>query len=140
MPPIYKALSAKYRNRLRFAFVNAESQVSGSLSKHFEVDKFPTLLIQNPKADLDETEFHQIYDGKMKLDQLDKFIQPYALSPEEKKADRVIDSKEQTTMDKSRDQSGLLAFKTAQQLEEKILSDEKASLVYVCKKDEIKHI
>ena len=58
MPPIYKALSAKYRNRLRFAFVNAESQVSGSLSKHFEVDKFPTLLIQNPKADLDETEFH----------------------------------------------------------------------------------
>ena len=140
VPPIYKALSAKYRNRLRFAFVNVESQVSTQLAKNFEVEKFPTLLIQNSKADLDETEFHQIYNGKMKLDLITNFVDPYALSPENKKEDRVIDSKQQTAMDKSRDQSGLVAFKDSKQMEEKIINDEKAALVYVCKKDELKHI
>ena len=28
MPPIYKALSATFRNRLRFAFVNMEASVA----------------------------------------------------------------------------------------------------------------
>lgn len=47
VPPIYKALSATFRNRLRFAFVNMEASVAGELSDEFATTKWPTLLVQN---------------------------------------------------------------------------------------------
>jgi hypothetical protein len=47
VPPIYKALAANFRNRLRFAFVNVESSASADLAKDFDVEKWPTLLVQN---------------------------------------------------------------------------------------------
>ena len=42
---------------------------------------------------LDETEFHHEYHGKMKLEELVEFARPFALSQEDKKQERVIDSK-----------------------------------------------
>ena len=67
MPPIYKALSAVYRNRLRFAFVNIESQVSGDIAKEYDINKWPTLMVFNDKVAEDDTEDHERFKGNMKL-------------------------------------------------------------------------
>ena len=40
VPPIYRALAAHYRNRLRFAFVPAEAQVAAELTDKFGVEKW----------------------------------------------------------------------------------------------------
>jgi len=45
VPPIYKALSQNFRNRLRFAFVNTESIVANDLATEFGVSDWPTLLV-----------------------------------------------------------------------------------------------
>ena len=50
VPPIYKALSTNYRNRLRFAFVNIEAVVAKELATEFDVSNWPTLLVQNQFA------------------------------------------------------------------------------------------
>ena len=74
MPPIYKALSTNYYNRLRFAFVQVESEIGGELGTEFDVEKWPTLLIST-------TDGEKIpYDGKMKLPALKEFVDQYALN------------------------------------------------------------
>ena len=94
VPPIYKALSATFRNRLRFAFVNMEASVAGELADEFGTTKWPTLLVQNQFATGDDdSEAHQIFDGKMKLNELIDFVTPFALSDDNKMEDRVIRSK-----------------------------------------------
>lgn len=45
VPPIYKALSQHFRNRLRFAYVHVESHIGLELGKEMGVDSWPTLLI-----------------------------------------------------------------------------------------------
>ena len=75
VPPIYKALSATFRNRLRFAFVNVEASVSAELAGDFSVEKWPTLLVENGAGE----DGHAIFDGKMKLNELVEFVAPFAL-------------------------------------------------------------
>ena len=45
VPPIYKALATNFYNRLRFAFVQVESEIGGTLASEMEIEKWPTLLI-----------------------------------------------------------------------------------------------
>ena len=45
VPPIYKALSQNFRNRLRFAFVNLEAVAANDLAAEFGVSNWPTLLV-----------------------------------------------------------------------------------------------
>ena len=90
VPPIYKALSSTFRNRLRFAFVNVEASVSADLASDFGVEKWPTLLVENGG---DEEGTHAIFSGKMKLNELVDFVTPHALAESEKKEERVIASK-----------------------------------------------
>ena len=86
VPPIYRALAAHYRNRIRFAFVPLEAKVSKELAEKFDVKKWPTLLVHN-------SEGHFLYDGKMKLNELFDFAEGYALPEDQKKEERVIESK-----------------------------------------------
>lgn len=94
VPPIYKALSAQFRNRVRFAFVNVEASVSAEVAADFGVEKWPTLLVESAGEDGG----HDLYSGKMKLNELVEFVAPHALSDAEKKEERVIESKSQTTV------------------------------------------
>ena len=96
VPPIYRALAAHYRNRVRFAFVPAEAQAAAELAEKFEVEKWPTLLAHNPEG-------HFLYGGKMKLDALIEFVEGYALPEDQKKEERVIASKGQTSVNKMSD-------------------------------------
>ena len=92
-------MSAIYRNRLRFAFVNFEAQIANELADQFGTTKWPTLLVENQFATPDDdSESHHIYDGKMKLQDLVDFIDTFALSEDQKKEERVISSKTQTTI------------------------------------------
>lgn len=93
VPPIYKALSTHFRNRLRFGFTNPEASVSGELANEFGASKWPTLLIANTNGDE-----HLIYDGKMSLHELISFVEPYALSVDQAKGEYVIQSKKQTSV------------------------------------------
>lgn len=88
VPPIYRALAAHYRNRVRFAFVPAEAQAAAELAENFGVKKWPTLIITGVKG-------HLVFDGKMKLDALIEFVQGHALPEDQKKEERVIASKGQ---------------------------------------------
>ena len=88
VPPIYRALAAHYRNRVRFAFVAAEAQAAAELAEKFGVKKWPTLIITGVKG-------HLVYDGKMKLDGLIEFVEGHALPEDQKKEERVIASKGQ---------------------------------------------
>ena len=45
VPPIYKALATNYYNRIRFAFVQVESEIGATLADEFGVEKWPTLLV-----------------------------------------------------------------------------------------------
>ena len=87
VPPIYKALTTNFQNRLRFAFVQAESDIRVEISEKFGIEKWPTLLIETVDGE------KIVYDGKMKLPAINEFVEPYALSPENKKEDRVLGSK-----------------------------------------------
>jgi hypothetical protein len=93
VPPIYKALSAIYRNRLRFAFVNIESQAAGDIAKEYEVSKWPTLMVFNELVEDDDSEDHDRFGGKMKLKELKDFVEKFALAESDKKEERVIKSK-----------------------------------------------
>ena len=88
VPPIYRALAAHYRNRVRFAFVAAEAQAAAELAENFGVKKWPTLIITGVKGQL-------VFDGKMKLDALIECVQGHALPEDQKKEERVIASKGQ---------------------------------------------
>ena len=127
VPPIYKALSAQFRNRLRFAFVNVEATVSAELAERYGVEKWPTLLIE---SDVDGDE-HAVYDGKMKLNELVDFVEPFALSESEKKEERVISSKSQTTVNQQSDASGYMLLTVVSDIEDKILPEQEAALLLI---------
>ena len=97
VPPIYRALAAHYRNRLRFAFVPAEAQAAAELAEKFGVEKWPTLLVNGPAG-------HSLYGGKMKLDGLIDFVDSFALPEDQKKEERVIASKGQAGVNNMSDQ------------------------------------
>ena len=87
VPPIYKALASNFYNRLRFAFVQIESEIGPKLAEEFEIEKWPTLLVLT--ADGEKI----TYDDKMKLPIMKEFVAQYALSVGEEKEERVIGSK-----------------------------------------------
>lgn len=76
----------------------------------------------------------------MKLDQLIDFVKEHALSDEDKKDERVISSKSQTSMNQQSDSTGYMLLTTVGDIEEKILADWKASLLYVAHKDALTHV
>jgi hypothetical protein len=137
VPPIFKALSAHFRNQLRFAFVNVEAVYASTLADQFETTKWPTLLVANESGD---GEGHLVYDGKMKLNELIEFLEPQALPADQKKEERVISSKSQTTVNKRSDASGFMHFTKVSDIDEKILDDWKGALVYVAQKDKLDYM
>ena len=133
VPPIYKALAANYYNRLRFAFVQVESEIGADLGGEFDVEKWPTLLISTAEGEKIP------YDGKMKLPALKEFVDSYALNVGEEKEDRVIGSKKQSTLSNQVDKSGYMLLTNPFDIEEKIIDDQKAAIVYVASKDNMMH-
>ena len=142
VPPIYKALAANFRNRLRFAFVNVESSASADLAKDFDVEKWPTLLVQNQFAtpDTDGGDKHHVFDGKMKLPELIQFVEPFALAEDQKKEERVISSKSQTTVNQQNDESGYMLLTSVKDIEVKILAEHWGGILYVAQKDQLTHL
>ena len=132
VPPIYKALSATFRNRLRFAFVNVEASVSAELAGDYGVEKWPTLLVENGAED---GESHAIFGGKMKLNELIDFVAPFALPEDQKKEERVISSKSQTTVNQQNDASGYMLLTAVSDIEDKLLPESEAALLLIAQKD-----
>ena len=133
VPPIYKALASNFYNRLRFAFINVESEIGAPLGEEFEIEKWPTLLVHTTEGD------KVIYDGKMKLPALKEFVAPHALAEGEEKEERVIGSKTQTTLNNQKDKSGYMLLTNPADIEDKILSDQRAALIFVATKDNMLH-
>jgi len=59
----------------------------------------------------------------MKLGELSDFVATYALSESEKKEERVIESKSQTTMNKHNDASGFVQLTVVSDIEDKLLPE-----------------
>lgn len=135
VPPIYKALAANFRNRVRFGFTNPEASVSGELASQFDVSKWPTLLIAGETG-----ENHIVFDGKMKLNELIDFVTPYALPADQAKEERVISSKQQTTVNQQSDSSGYQLLTSFSDIESKILDNWQGSLLYVGQKDDLSYL
>jgi len=55
----------------------------------------------------DDTEDHDRFKGNMKLRELKDFVDKFALGENEKKEERVIKSKQDTTMNKESDANGI---------------------------------
>ena len=133
VPPIYKALATNFRNRLRFAFVQAESDIRVEISEKFGIEKWPTLLIETVEGE------RIVYDGKMKLPALNEFVTPYALSVDQKKEERVLGSKAQSTVSSRKDKTGYILLTNMPDFEEQIIGDQRAALVFVAQKDNMLH-
>ena len=71
----------------------------------------------------------------MKLNELIDFVAPFALPEDEKKEERVISSKSQTTVNNQSDSSGYLLLTSVVDLEEKVMPEWQATLLYVAQKD-----
>lgn len=119
VPPIYKALATHFRNRVRFGFTNPESAVSADLSREFSTEKWPTLLISTGGEDGSPL----LYEGKMKLHELIEFVEPHALTLEQAKDERVISSKEQTTVNQQSDASGYSLLTSVSDIDDKIIDE-----------------
>ena len=83
----------------------------------------------------DDSDSHHIFSGKMNLQKMIEFVKPFALPENEKKTERIIVSKEKTSMKEQVDQSGYKVLTSSADMEEKVLRDQWAALVYVAEKD-----
>ena len=92
--------------------MQAESDIRVEISEKFGIEKWPTLLIETTDGE------KIVYDGKMKLPAINEFVEPYALSPENKKEDRVLGSKAQSTVSQRKDKSGYILLTNMPDFEE----------------------
>lgn len=76
----------------------------------------------------------------MKLPELISFMEQYALSVDQKKEERVIASKSQSTLTNQRDQSGYQHLTNGADVQEHILASDQAAVVYVASKDSMPHL
>ena len=76
----------------------------------------------------------------MKLTELINFVAPFALNHDEKKQERVIESKSQTSMKYSKDASGYYVLTSPADLKEKVLNERWASVVYIADKNQIEYV
>ena len=76
----------------------------------------------------------------MKLNELIDFVQPFALTEDQAKEERVIESKSQTTINESSDSSGYMLLTSVSDIEDKLLNEWQAALLYIGQKDELTHI
>ena len=76
----------------------------------------------------------------MKLGELIEFVQPFALDPSQAREERVIESKSQTTMNEQSDSSGYLVLTSVSDIEQKLLPEWNAALLYVAQKNELTHL
>lgn len=113
--------------------MQAESDIRIEISEKFGIEKWPTLLIETTDGE------KIVYDGKMKLPALNEFVTPYALSPDQKKEERVLGSKAQSTVSQRKDKTGYMLVTNMPDFEEKIISDQRAALVFVAQKDNMLH-
>ena len=92
--------------------MQAESDIRVEISEKFGIEKWPTLLIETIDGE------KIVYDGKMKLPAINEFVEPYALSPENKREDRVLGSKAQSTVSQRKDKSGYILLTNMPDFEE----------------------
>ncbi len=71
----------------------------------------------------------------MKLPELIEFCEPFALAVDQKKEERVISSKSQTSVNQSNDKSGYMLLTSVQDIEDKILTEHWGGILYVAQKD-----
>lgn len=76
----------------------------------------------------------------MKLSELIDFVSPFALPDSDKKAERVIASKSQTSMKEQVDESGYKVLTSSADILDKVLNEQWAALVYVAKLDQMPHL
>ena len=105
-PPIYKVLSATYRDKLRFGFISSENKEL--LTERFSnVTEFPTLLVQQSYDTDNKSVFAESieikYEGKKdyKLEELKEFLSNYARNEkkeviEKEGAKKVVEEEEST--------------------------------------------
>lgn len=80
---IMKSFSKRYLDKLSLGEVRS----SDELSQKFKIEKFPTLLVV---TDISEYQ-GDIYEGEMKVDQIQKFLNSYAHSSQPKKVNKKME-------------------------------------------------
>ena len=73
----------------------------------------------------------------MKLNELVDFVAPYALAESEKKEERVIASKSQTSVNQQTDSSGYSLLTVVGDIEDKILPESQAAIVLITQKEQM---
>jgi len=78
-PPLFKALSARYKNRLIFGVIsNKEEQIA----KDYNVKQFPQIIVEQSIDHETGQVFSppkiHYYNGEVKINQIENFIKPYA--------------------------------------------------------------
>ena len=76
----------------------------------------------------------------MKLEKLIEFVKPLSLAEDQKKEERVIESKSQTSSMNDAAGTGYMILTTVNDIEEKILPEWKATVLYVAQKDDMTHM
>lgn len=126
MSQLYGALTATYRDRVNFAFVSDDSPVSNQVKLFYSVET-PAIVLESEAG-------VTVYDGAMKLPQLVKWLEPFALTA--KASDK---SKDQAKYLKNQLQS-IVTVDTYKDFSSKVLADESAALVYFSLADKKPHI
>jgi len=81
-----------------------------------------------------------VYEGKLKLPELNSFVDEYALSKSEAKADYYIASKTQEEMKANSAKQGYRVVDSIDKMKDIVLDDMFAGLVYVTEKDQLPHL
>lgn len=137
-PPIYQALAANLNNRMRFAIIKKQYAVAEKVAKEFNVEKWPTMLVQvQTGPDAGQT---VVYDGKLKLPELKAFMEQYALDPEDAKEDYAIASKKKKESPYSQNLNGMRIVEDVDEMKELIIDEHYAALVYVASQDNKPHL
>lgn len=69
-----------------------------------------------------------------------EFVAPFALAEDQKKEERVIQSKSQTTVNQQNDESGYMLLTSVHDVEDKILQDHWGSVLYIAQKDQLTYL
>jgi len=102
--PAAKALSAEFRNKIRFTIVplpdgGKASQNNIQLQLDYEISTLPKLVLEqtyNPKTDqlLENSMIHEYKKDGFKLNQLIEFLKPYARATPKEDLDDIVEQKE----------------------------------------------
>lgn len=129
VPPLYAAITALYRNRIRFAIVNVNTKQSTELKDFMQVEFLPQLCVLESVIKVEPWDAPvRYYEGKMKYQAIKNWIGRYLVKETKTKQDKDLESKKLESMTKSQGYEGVRYINKLQQLESIVFNDVRASV------------